>query len=144
MSNNFTAQLSPDKGTQQNPGATAHFDDTLWYLGNGHNTDIWAVYRTVASNTLDPTEAPGTEKQHWSQYVLHEQRGFNARAGTARQPALAVAGDFMYFVWIQHDSHDNQPSNSVWATRYTPTGTPGAGTWSPPTRMPSWANLSLS
>ena len=140
MTNNYTPTLGPDTGTQQCPGATAAFDSTLWYMGNGHNSTVWAVTRTTATDTLEPATHPD-ESKNWSQLVLDDQpnfKGYRAQCGVP--PSLAVAGTSMYFVWIQNDGHDSQPANSVWATQYTPTGHPARGTWSAPAPMTSGSN----
>ena len=93
--NNYSSELHPDIGTQQNPGGAAFFNNTLWYIGNGHNTKIWMTYRTL--DHLNP-EDDGDESSYWGNKVLEDQHPLsgNINLDTDRVPATVVCNGFMY------------------------------------------------
>jgi hypothetical protein len=135
----YSPQLYPDVGEQQNPGAAVSYNNTLYYIGNGHASGIWVLSRSLNPGSLDPNEDPDQEETYWTQYVLDEESSFQQpiqySAATSQQPGAAVAGDNLYFAWIQDDATDNQPSGSVWATQLAPDASGQGTTWSQPVRL---------
>ncbi len=123
----YSQVLDPDKGEQHEPGAAVSFDGTLFYIGNGHSSEIWILSRQLGPNTLDPNEDPSVEQAYWSQTILDQTANLTQpvqySAATNQQTAAAIAGDNLYFVWVQDNEKPNQPSGSVWATQLVP----GAG-----------------
>jgi hypothetical protein len=92
--------------------------------------------RSLNPGSLDPNEDPDQEKTYWTQYVLDEVSSFQQpiqySAATNQKPGAAIAGDNLYFAWIQDDATDNQPSGSVWATQLAPDASGQGTTWSQP------------
>ncbi len=133
----YSQVLDPDKGEQHEPGAAVSFDGTLFYIGNGHSSEIWILSRQLGPNTLDPNEDPSVEQAYWSQTILDQTANLTQpvqySAATNQQTAAAIAGDNLYFVWVQDNEKPNQPSGSVWATQLVPGSGPTA--WSQPVQL---------
>ncbi len=140
MKKNYSSLLKPDLGTQQNPGAAAFFNNTLWYIGNGHNSTVWMTYRSLSH--LDPTDSDG-ESDYWKNVVLDDQKILdgNISIDTQFQPSLVVANGYMYFIWIEANDKDQgdkrlkQEKNSVWAIRMSPAHDDKIIKWSSPVRL---------
>ena len=134
---NYSPLLYPDVGEQHNAGAAVFYNNALYYIGNGHASGIWILQRTL--DQLDPGEDPDNESSYWQQSVLDAQQNFTSpvqcSSATNRQTAAGVAGDNLYFVWIQDDATDNQPSNSVWATQAGPSAQPSQIQFSVPVQL---------
>lgn len=130
----YSPTLTPNCGTQQCPGAAAFYNDTLYYIGNGHDPTIWILSRTCTAESLNPSEDPSNEQKYWTQKQLQNEpnfQNFEGGCGTAVPPACAIAGDYLYFVWIQmlgSSSHNMR----VFATRLEPASGGGSMTWSAP------------
>jgi len=130
----YSTQLNPEKGTQQCPGATAFYNDTLYYIGNGHDATIWVLARTCHADSLNPSEDTGNEQNYWTQKPLQNEpnfQNFSGGCGTMAPPACAVADDSLYFVWIQQGGTSSH-NMRVFATRLTPASGGGSMTWSAP------------
>ena len=90
--------------------------------------------RTCGADSLDPAENPDSEQNYWTQKQLQNEpnfQNFQGGCGTAVPPACAVAGDYLYFVWIQMlgtSSHNLR----VWATRLEPASGGSSMGWSAP------------
>lgn len=137
---NYTGLLHPDIGTQQNPGAAAFFNNRLWYIGNGHDADVWTTGRTLDHLNPDDTK---NESDYWINEKTQDQSGLKDRikVNTARQPSLVVVNGYMYLIWVQKDDHGGsdtyvkQESTSVWATRMNPGDAKSEISWSSPVRL---------
>jgi hypothetical protein len=133
----YSPLLTPNCGTQQNPGAAAFYNYTLYYIGNGHDATIWILSRTCTADSLNPAEDPNDEQNYWTQAQLQNEpnfQNFEGGCGTAVPPACAVAGDYLYFVWIQLEGTSSH-NLRVFATRLEPASGGSSMVWSPPVRL---------
>ena len=106
----YSPQLYPDVGEQQNPGAAVSYNNTLYYIGNGHASGIWVLSRSLNPGSLDPNEDPGSGRNLLDPHTFSTrncsfQQPIQYSAATSQQPGAAVAGDNLYFAWIQDDAN---------------------------------------
>jgi hypothetical protein len=109
----------------------------LYYIGNGHDATIWILSRTCTADSLNPAEDPNDEQNYWTQAQLQNEpnfQSFESGCGTAISPACAVAGDYLYFVWIQLEGTSSH-NLRVFATRLEPASGGSSMAWSPPVRL---------
>jgi hypothetical protein len=93
--------------------------------------------RKCDADTLDPAEDPADEHKYWTSKNLQEEpnfTNFEGGAGTWVPPACAVAGDYLYFVWVQAGGTSSH-NLRVFATRLALSSDGSSVTWSAPVSL---------